>query len=103
MIKETLMAESDTTTNYDAQQIVEEIASGEEKAPSVNVEADYERSKEYNVSEIDKTSEGAKAAEAATSTKAKSSKFSEVKPDVIEEGGNPDSYRSLAKDTNPNL
>ncbi len=53
----------------DAQLTAENISTGVEKAPVVDIEGDYEASKQFSVSEIDRTEEGAKAAEAATSPK----------------------------------
>lgn len=46
-------------TTQDAELAAEEIASGEEKASNVNVEADYEASKQFSVSDVDR-SESAK-------------------------------------------
>ena len=46
----------------DAQLAAEEMVSGEEKATEVDLEGDYEASKQYSASEIDrsKTEEGSK-------------------------------------------
>ncbi|MBC7823409.1 MAG: hypothetical protein H7126_05955 [Candidatus Parcubacteria bacterium] len=52
--------------SYDAQQVSEEIAEGSLPAPKVDVSSDYEASKEFSVSEIDRTGEGEKAAEKVT-------------------------------------
>jgi hypothetical protein len=52
-----------TTASFDAQQMVEDIKAGEEKAPTVDVDADYELSKQFDVAEIDRTGQGAAAAE----------------------------------------
>jgi hypothetical protein len=77
-------------TTYDSEQLKEEIAQGEEKAPQVNVEADYERSKQFDVAEIDRTEAGAKAAaESQTSTGKKS------------ETGDPADYLQMAKEVTP--
>lgn len=80
----------DKTTTYDAKQLANEIAKGEDKAPKVNVEADYERSKEFDVAEIDQTEAGAKAAESAgnlSSNKAST--------------GDPNAFRKMAKEVTP--
>ncbi len=53
----------------EGQLAAENIASGVEKAPTVDIEGDYEASKQFSVSEIDRTGEGAAAAEAATAPK----------------------------------
>jgi hypothetical protein len=78
-------------TTYDSQQLAEDIAQGEEKSPQVNVEADYERSKQFDVAEIDRTGAGAKAAaDAQTST-------SETKAET----GDPADYLQMAKEVTP--
>jgi len=50
----------------DAQLAAEDIVSGKEKAPAVDVAGDYEASKQYSVSEIDRSGAGAEAAEKVT-------------------------------------
>ncbi len=71
-----------TTANYDAQQLAAEIQAGEEKAPKVDAEADYERSKQFDVAEIDRATASA---------------------DSTEEAGNPESYLDMAKQVTPKL
>lgn len=92
------MANSNTPDSenitYDAQQLTEDITAGEEKSPQVNVEADYERSKQFDVSEIDRTGAGAAAADAATST-SKQTTTSEA------EEGDPADFLKMAKDVTP--
>lgn len=85
---------TDATANYDAQQLAEEIATGEEKAPKVNVEDDYERSKEFDVADIDRTAEGAKAADKATSLQSSSGST----PSEGKAPGDPNAYREMAQD-----
>ncbi|HEY9897369.1 MAG TPA: hypothetical protein V6D34_18480 [Candidatus Sericytochromatia bacterium] len=94
-----------TSENYDAQQTVEEIQEGDRKAPTANVEADYEASKQFSTSAIDSTEAGAAAAEAATAPK-----FAVPKPDEtlssldstsLDSTGNPDAYKDMAKDVMP--
>lgn len=86
-----------TSENYDAQQTVEEIQDGDRKAPTANVEADYEASKQFSNSPIDGTEAGAKAAEAATAPH-----FAMPEPDeaasTLDSTGNPDAYKDMAKD-----
>lgn len=90
----------DTSENYDAEQTVEEIEAGDRKAPTANVEADYEASKQFSTSEIDRTGEGQAAAEAATSPQ-----FDLPEPDeatlITDATGNPDDYKQMAEDVNP--
>lgn len=99
---------NDTNTTYDAEQVKEAIATGDQKAPSVDVEADYELSKEFDTASVDHTPEGARLAEAATSSQVQdTSEFAEVAAQFeepkLEEGGDPDAYREMAKEVNPNL
>lgn len=85
---------------HDAQLAAESIASGEEKAPKVNFEADYAAAQEFSVSEIDRTNEGATAAEAATAPQYDIS-APEQTTTVAQATGNPDDYIELAKEINP--
>lgn len=82
---------------HDAQLAAENIASGEEKAPKVDFEADYAAAQQFSVSEIDRTTEGAAAAEAATAPKYELSQPEQVKT-VAEPTGNPDDYLELAQE-----
>ena len=84
----------------DAQLAAENIASGQEKAPTVDVEGDYEASKQFSVSDIDRSGEGAKAAEAATAPDQKVSDPGETKTES-KPTGNPDDYMDMAKDVTP--
>lgn len=92
----------DQTQSFDAQQMVEDIKEGEQKAPSVDLDADYEAAKSFSVSEIDATEEGAQAAEAATASKFEVSK-PQSSPTEAQETGNPADYLEMAKEVNPNL
>ncbi|MBW4675635.1 MAG: hypothetical protein KME52_16900 [Desmonostoc geniculatum HA4340-LM1] len=82
---------------HDAQLAAENIASGEEKAPKVDFEADYAAAQEFSVSEVDRTDEGAAAAEAATAPKQKVPQTKEIKTQA-QSTGNPDDYSELAKE-----
>jgi len=82
---------------HDAQLAAESIASGEEKAPKVDFEADYAAAQQFSVSEIDRTGEGAAAAEAATAPKYEISKPQETKTQA-QPTGNPDDFLELAKE-----
>jgi hypothetical protein len=83
---------------HDAQLAAESIASGEEKAPKVDFDADYAAAQQFSVSEIDRTGEGAAAAEAATAPQYKTSKPEEIKTSQAQPTGNPDDYMELAKE-----
>ena len=95
----------DQTQSYDAQQMVEEIAEGNQKGPSVdsiNLDADYEAAKSFSVSEIDDTEAGAQAAEAATSSQFEMPEPTETKT-VAEPTGDPSDFIEMAQDVNPRL
>lgn len=92
----------DQSQSFDAQQLVEEIQEGEQKAPQVDVDADYEAAKSFSVSEIDATEEGAKAAEAATSSQFEVSEPQST-PTEAQPTGDPSDYLEMAKEVNPNL
>lgn len=81
----------------DAKLAAERMASGEEKAPSVDMEADYEAAQKLSVSDIDRTGEGEKAAEAATAPEHKMAEPQETKMEE-KATGNPDDYKEMAKE-----
>jgi len=86
--------------SFDAQQIAEDVAAGENKLPQVDVSADYEASKEFSVSEVDRTGAGVQAAATATAPKFDISapKDTELK---TQPSGNRDDFRSMAKEIKP--
>ncbi|NJO79770.1 MAG: hypothetical protein HC827_15510 [Cyanobacteria bacterium RM1_2_2] len=84
-------------TTYDAQQLVQEITTGEEKAPKVNVEADYERSKQFDVAEIDRTEAGAQAAADATAMSGAASSSTATPSET----GDPADFLQMAKEVTP--
>ncbi|MBD3881327.1 hypothetical protein IFO70_06130 [Phormidium tenue FACHB-886] len=97
------MANLDETNNFDAEQLSEDIAKGEEKQPKVNVESDYELSKEFAVADIDKTEAGDKAAHEATAPKFEVPEAKEMRSEPTESDADPDQYRDMAKEVNPRL
>ncbi|QFS45051.1 hypothetical protein [Nostoc sphaeroides] len=84
-------------STHDAQLAAESIASGEEKAPNVDFDADYKTAQQFSVSDVDRTGEGAAAAEAATAPKYQTSKPVETKTQA-QSTGNPDDFLELAKE-----
>lgn len=91
---------SDASENFDAELAKEAIAKGEEKATDVNVAADYEASKQFSVSEIDKTKEGVQAAEAATAPQFELTQPAETSTQSKSDA-DPADYREMAKDVSP--
>jgi hypothetical protein len=96
-----VMADLNNTENFDAQRLTEEIDAGEQKKPKVNVEADYELSKEFAVAEIDKTDAGAAAADKATENKFELSQPAATPSKLQEAGGDPDAFLDMAKEVHP--
>jgi hypothetical protein len=81
----------------DAQLAADSIASGEEKAPTVDAEADYKAAQELSVSDVDRTGQGEAAAKAATAPELEVPKQEETKTQA-QSTGNPDEYLDMAKD-----
>ena len=81
----------------DSQLAAENMTSGQEPTQAVDLEGDYEASKQFSVSEVDRTGEGAKEAEAATASQMKASQPQETKTEA-QPTGNPDDYREMAED-----
>lgn len=86
--------------SFDARQTLEDIAEGEQPAPRVNVAADYEASKEFSVSEVDRTGEGEDMAEAANAHKFQTPQATDVasSPNA---SSDPSDYRAMAKEMTP--
>ena len=97
MSEEEIKPNAKGASTQDAQLAADSIAKGEEKAPTVDMDADYENAKKLSVSDVDRTGAGAKAAEAATATK---QEVSEQKETVTQAQptGNPNDYLDMAKD-----
>ena len=95
------MADLDAATSFDAEQLKEDISAGETKKPKVDLDADYELSKEFAVAEIDKTGAGAEAAAAATESKFELAEPQPVKTQSAEPTGNPEDFLEMAKEINP--
>ena len=83
----------------DAQLAAENMLSGAEPTQAVDFDADYEAAQQFSVSEIDRTGEGAAAAEAATAPQFEVSEPEETKLEA-QPTGNPDDYLEMAKDVN---
>lgn len=81
----------------DAQLAAESMTSGQEATPSVDFDADYEAAQKFSVSDIDRTQEGAKAAQAATAPDLQVPLPEETKTES-KSTGNPDDYMEMAKD-----
>lgn len=88
---------NEAAPTQDAQLAAENIASGAEKAPTVDVDADYAAAQQYSVSEIDRSGEGAVAAEKATQPENQVSDPGETKTET-KQTGDPSDYKDMAKD-----
>ncbi|GAA6620209.1 hypothetical protein [Scytonema sp. NUACC26] len=83
----------------DAELAAENMASGEEKVPEVDLEADYQAAQKLSVSDIDRTGEGAKAAAEVTAPEHELHAPEETNT-TAKQTGNPDDYVDMAKDVN---
>ncbi len=83
--------------NQDAELVAQSIAAGEEQAPVIDVEADYEAAQQFSVSEVDRTGAGAEAAEAATAPQFEVSEPEETRTEA-QPTGNPDDFLAMASD-----
>lgn len=81
----------------DAQLAAESMAEGKEKKPTVDFDADYAAAQQFSVSDVDRTDEGAKAAEAATAPHFQVSSAEDTKLEA-KETGDPSDYMEMAKD-----
>ncbi len=81
----------------DAELAAEQMLSGKEQMPTLDLDADYEASKQFSVSDIDRTGAGAEAAEAATAPKFEVSEPEKTKVEA-QPTSNPDDYRQMARD-----
>lgn len=85
---------------YDAQQLVEEIAEGEQKAPKTNLDADYEAAKAYSTGEVNQSEADVQAE--ATAVSSQFSKPEETSSEA-QFTGNPEDYLQMARETNPRI
>lgn len=84
----------DLNSDYDAEVLKEEIAEDKTKAPSVNVETDYERSKQLSTPARDLP-----ASEISPSL---GTSFNpENKQSESSAEGNPENFRTMAQEVNP--
>ena len=96
---EEIKSNPNETPTQDAQLAAENIATGVEKAPTVDFDADYAAAQQYSVSEIDRKGEGAMAAEKVTQPEFKVSESDEQQT-VAKPTGDPSDYMDIAKDVN---
>ncbi len=84
-------------TTQDAQLAAENMTEGKEKMPSIDVESDYAAAQQFSVSDIDRTDEGAEAANKATANNFATTTQSETKTENMSTG-DPNDYMDMAKD-----
>ncbi|MBW4663194.1 MAG: hypothetical protein KME01_03185 [Chroococcus sp. CMT-3BRIN-NPC107] len=80
----------------DAQLAAESMTEGKEKTPKVDVDADYAAAQQFSVSDIDRTSEGAEAADKVTANKFATTTPSETKAEAVSTA-DPNDYMEMAK------
>lgn len=94
---EEIKPDANQAPTQDAQLAAENMASGLEKAAAVDFDADYAAAQQFSVSEIDRTGEGAKAAQEATASQFELSQSEETKTEA-KPTGDPADYMEMAKD-----
>lgn len=87
-------------STQDAQLAAEDMATGKEPLQNVDLDKDYEASKQYSVSDVDRTGQGAAAAQAATQPEFKMSEPQGTST-AGATTGNPKDYMEMAKDVQP--
>ncbi len=99
---EELNVDPKQAVGQEAELAAQNMAEGKEATPEVDVEADYQASKEYSVSEVDRSEAGSQSATQATAPKYEIPEAKERRS-VAEPTANPDDYREMAKDVNPRI
>lgn len=84
-------------STQEAQLAAKNLVSGQEKAATVDFDADYAAAQQFSVSDVDRTDEGAQAAETATKPEFKVSEPEETKT-AANSTGNPADYLEMAAD-----
>lgn len=96
------MATTDENVTFDAQQLAEEIKSGEQDKPNVDVASDYEKSKQFATSDVDPDEAANPSIVEPLGTLSENPDES-IAPSESDLTSDPDSFRELAKDANPRL
>lgn len=89
-------SEAASDDSYDAHQVAEAIEEGDLNAPSVDVASDYEASKEYSVSKHPENQE-------VTPSLGSIPSDLDTAGSQNQSTGNPDDFRSMAKQVTPDL
>lgn len=85
-------SEAASAESYDAHQVAEAIEEGEQSAPNVDLDADYEASKKLS---------GSQSGEKAVTASMPGMPNAEATNSVSASTGNPDDYREMAKQVTP--
>ena len=99
-MNEEIKANPSEAVTHEGQLAAENMATGVEEVPNVDIEGDYEASKAYSVSDVDRSQAGAEAAEAATASNFEISKPEETTFQA-QPTGNPNEFLDMAKNVNP--
>jgi hypothetical protein len=96
------VATTDENVTFDAQQLTEEIKAGEQEEPNINVDSDYERSKKFATSDVDpaEVSNPSIVKPLGTLSSEPDQSLTPTESDLT---ANPESFRELARDANPQL
>ena len=99
-MNEEIKANPTEAVTHEGQLAAENMATGVEEVPNVDIEGDYEASKAYSVSDVDRSQAGEVAAESATASKFEISQPEETTSQA-QPTGNPNEFRDMAKGVNP--
>jgi hypothetical protein len=96
------VATTDENVTFDAQQLVEDIETGEQEKPKINVDSDYEQSKKFATSDVD-PAEVSNPSIVEPQGTLPTGPDASLTPKESKLNSDPDSFRELAKDANPQL
>ncbi len=98
-MNEEIKANLSQAVTHEGQLAAENMATGVEEVPNVDIEGDYEASKAYSVSDVDRSSAGEVAAESATASNFEISQPEETTTQA-QPTGNPNEFLDMAKNVN---
>ncbi len=90
--------DSKQALTQDAQLAAESMIEGKEQTPAIDIDADYAAAQQFSISDIDRTSEGAQAAEEATANQFETTTQTETNSSQAVSTGDPIDYMAMAKD-----
>lgn len=90
--------DSKQALTQDGQLAAESMIEGKEQTPTIDIDADYAAAQQFSISDIDRTSEGAQAAQEATANQFETTTQAETNSSQAVSTGDPIDYMAMAKD-----